>query len=307
MIDELLGRAELKARIEELEEENHHLKRRVEAEEERRSEAVSERQSAEATINQLEDKITQLEDAVSRARGSDSEALSFREVHRYRQAKAESLIERLNSYHAPPDGAYTGMIHDTDAIPDALREQLDDRVALLQRRLPCIVVVDDTGIISLSLEVPHPPNAFAGWDESFSLQKRWIQPTHRRQSIIALVRSDVFALCTYDGETIDTVDLTQTAITEQHSKGGFSQSRFERRRDQQIETHIDSARSTLKTFLTETDTELIDTVVVLGEQTLLSDFDDLADHMETVVARGEPEKALQEAVTEFYTVRVSIL
>ena len=35
MLDELLGRAELKARIEELEEEKQHLRRRAEAEEER--------------------------------------------------------------------------------------------------------------------------------------------------------------------------------------------------------------------------------------------------------------------------------
>jgi len=57
MIDRLLGRAGLKERIEELEEEKRHLERRAEAEEQRRSDAVADRQRAEERVNELEHRI----------------------------------------------------------------------------------------------------------------------------------------------------------------------------------------------------------------------------------------------------------
>jgi len=65
MLDDLLGRTELKEQIAELEEEVHHLERERDAESERRSEAVAARQEAEETINRLEDRIADLEGKVS--------------------------------------------------------------------------------------------------------------------------------------------------------------------------------------------------------------------------------------------------
>ena len=51
MIDELLGRAELKDQIEKLEDEKHHLQRQLAAESERRADAVSDKQQAEKRVN----------------------------------------------------------------------------------------------------------------------------------------------------------------------------------------------------------------------------------------------------------------
>jgi len=80
MIDRLLGRAELKERIDELEAENHHLERRAAAEEERRSEAVADRQRAERRVNELEHRIESLEDRLERA-GDDEASVEFRRVN----------------------------------------------------------------------------------------------------------------------------------------------------------------------------------------------------------------------------------
>ena len=51
MLDDLLGRTELKERIEELETERDRLEARLEAESERRADAVSAKQTAEERIN----------------------------------------------------------------------------------------------------------------------------------------------------------------------------------------------------------------------------------------------------------------
>ncbi|SDW12400.1 hypothetical protein SAMN05443574_101433 [Haloarcula vallismortis] len=60
MLDRLLGRASLKEQVAELEEENHHLERQLDAEKERRADAATERQRAEAEVNRLEDRIVEL-------------------------------------------------------------------------------------------------------------------------------------------------------------------------------------------------------------------------------------------------------
>ena len=89
MLDELLGRAELKDRIEDLEEEKRHLERRAAAEEERRSEAARKRQEADAEINRLEDRVEGLEERVERLSESDDAAVSARGTEALRRERRD--------------------------------------------------------------------------------------------------------------------------------------------------------------------------------------------------------------------------
>ncbi len=75
-VDELLGRASLRERIDELEDENERLRKRYEAESDRRAEATTARQDAEERINRLEDRIAQLEGELDQA-GRTTAASSF--------------------------------------------------------------------------------------------------------------------------------------------------------------------------------------------------------------------------------------
>jgi len=83
-----------------------------------------------------------------------------------------------------------------------------------------------------------------------------------------------------------------------HSKGGFSQSRFERRRDSQIDEHLQRCRRALDGVDAER-------VFVVGEGTLLDEFD--ADATAAVDATGKPEPALEDAHDTFWTLPLSLL
>jgi len=315
MLDELLGRAELKDRIEELEEEKRHLERRAEAEEERRSEAARKRQEAAAEVNRLEDRIEGLEERIERLSATDDVEVSFRGTETLRGDRRDDVLARLDSFGTSAEGALTAMV--TDDVPDALRDVLGERTALVRRASPCLVCADDAGLIAAALAPPTPPAPFVEWGDSFRIDRSWFAPVE--PTWVALVRSDRFALGVYDGDAVTPIDEIESDVQGSHSKGGFSQARFERRRDQQVDEHLDRAREALEAHL-GADVERAGSadaavpappadadVVVLGEQTVLGRFTDLADRTATVDATGDPADALRSAVRDFWAVRLSLL
>ena len=313
MLDELLGRAELKERIEELAEEKRHLERRAAAEEERRSEAARKRQEADAEINRLEDKVEGLEERVERLSTTDDREVSVRGTEALRGARLDEVLVRLSSVETGPEGALTAMVG--DEVPDPVVDVLGDRAALVRRAAPCLVCVDDAGVVAAALAPPTPPAPFVEWGAGFRINRSWFAPVE--PAWVGLVRSDLFALGVYDGETVRLVDDVESDVQASHSKGGFSQARFERRRDQQIDEHLDRARAAIEAHLdgggsaggaASADEPAPDAdVILLGEGTVLGRVTDLADRTAAVDATGDPEDALRSAVRDFWTVRLSLV
>jgi len=105
---------------------------------------------------------------------------------------------------------------------------------------------------------------------------------------------------TYDGDERTAFHGFDSALKSQHSKGGFSQARFERLRDEQIDDHLERCRAAL-------DEREGDRLYVVGEGSVLGAFGGLADATATVDATGEPEDALREAWEAFWTVPLRVV
>jgi len=296
MLDRLLGRAELKERVAELEEENHHLQRQLDAEQERRADAATERQRAEAEVNRLEDRVEQLEDRVERL-GADTDERSFRAQASLHGERLTAVLDRLASFETGPEGVLTAYVDDGGDLPDRVREAFGERSSLVARAAPCLAVTDDAGLLAACLTAPVPPEPFAAWDDRVDLDRSWFEPTG--EHAVALVRSDLFALGEYDGRERTAFHGFDSDLKEQHSKGGFSQARFERLRDQQIESHVERCHAALD----EADP---DPLYVVGERSVLHEFRDRADAVVAVDATGDPEPALSDAVHDFWTVRLRV-
>jgi len=238
------------------------------------------------------------------------------------------VADGLSSFETGAEGALTAMVD--ESVPDAVTEALGDRTALVRRAAPCLVCVDDAGLVAAALGPPTPPAPFVEWGERFEIDRSWFAP--ERPTWVALVRSDLFALGVYDGDSVVLVDEVESDVMGAHSKGGFSQARFERRRDQQVDDHLDRAREAIEAHVGTEGSEDRDgsgrddrqqgghddaseplnvgadaPLVVLGERTVLGRFTDLADRTAAVDATGDPADALGDAVREFWTVRLSLL
>ena len=296
MLDRLLGRAHLKARIEELEEECESLRAQAESAKESRAEAVSARQEAEHEVNRLEDRITELEDRLERAEGDGESDLSYRHEETARGERVATVADRLRSVDAGREGALTAFVDDGD-LPDPVRETLGDRAPLVSRAAPCLVCADDAGIVATTLSLPVEPDPFTEWDDGFRVDAEWVRPTGRL--CFVLVRSDKFGLGVYeDGERV-AFEGFESDVMNEHSKGGFSQARFERRRDNQISAHLEKAAATVEEYASDADR-----VVVVGERSVLGELRDLADATATVDATGDPEEALAHAFSDFWSVPI---
>jgi len=300
MLDRLLGRAALKERIEELAEEKESLAAQLDAESERRSEAVRDRQAAEQRVNELEDRVTELEDRVERLRGEDG-GPEFRGRRDLRGERRERVVSLLESVESTEEGVLTAYVPDDP--PAAVREAFGDRAPLVERAAPCLVVRDREGLLSAALRPPNPPEAFAAWDATAQIEREWLAPTGRYA--LAVVRADLFALGVFDADSGEGprpervhFEGFESDVKGKHSKGGFSQSRFERRRDSQIDEHLQRCRRALDGVDAER-------VFVVGEGTLLDEFD--ADATAAVDATGKPEPALEDAHDTFWTLPLSLL
>ncbi|WP_254767087.1 Vms1/Ankzf1 family peptidyl-tRNA hydrolase [Salinilacihabitans rarus] len=301
MIDELLGRASLKARIDELEEENERLRRRYEAESDRRAEAVTERQAAEERLNRLEDRIAQLEGELERREDDDSADLSFRRRERLRGPRLAEVLDRLESFETGPEGALTAAVGADGDVPEAVADALGERATLVEAAAPCVVCADDAGVVSVALGPPVAPDVAATWSDRFALDREWFRPSGR--FALALVRADLFALGVYEGdERVDTRGF-ESDVKGDHSKGGFSQARFERIRDEQIDDHLEACREALA----DRDADRLYLVGQRGAVDALVDRGVDPDATAAVDATGEPAAALDDAFRSFWTAELYVV
>ncbi|MDJ1431207.1 Vms1/Ankzf1 family peptidyl-tRNA hydrolase [Halostagnicola sp. A-GB9-2] len=312
MIDQLLGRASLKDRIEELEEEAERLRRRYEAESDRKADAVTAKQEAEERQNRLEDRIAQLEGELERVDEDESDdEFEFRRREQLRGARLEEVFDRVASVRTGPEGACTVFFdpqrEDTDRS-DAERYQLvedavGERASLLTNGDPCLVCFDDAGLVSVRLEPPVLPesNLEPTWSDRFELEREWFLPTG--SYALALVRADLFALGIYeDGDRVDYRGF-ESEVKGSHSKGGFSQARFERIRDDQIDDHLERCHRALAEFDT-------DRLYLAGQrgvvETLAGEGDFEPDATAAVDATGDPKSALEDAHRSFWTTELGV-
>jgi peptide subunit release factor 1 (eRF1) len=295
MLDDLLGRTELKQRIAKLEEEKERLENQLEAEQERRAEAATARQDAEERVNRLEDRIADLEGKLEQAESDDD--LTFRYREDAAGERRDDLLARLRSFETAPEGVLTAYVDDADDLPDPVVQRLGDRTPLVRRAAPCLVVADDGGLVATALEPPVPPGPFCEWDDHVAAEPSWFRPQGRYA--LALVRADVFAVGVYEGT--DRVDFSgfESDVKGQHSKGGYSQARFERLRDEQVQEHLDDCTMVLRTLRND-----VDRLFLAGDRKAIEALDAEADAVAAVDATGEPEAALGDAFHDFWTTRV---
>ena len=297
MLDDLLGRTELKEEIERLESELESARSQLEAEKRRRADAVTDRQEAERRVNRLEDRIAELEGRVERL-DDEERAVEFRREATVRGERLEELLSRLASFETGPEGALTAFVADEHKLPAEVASAFGDRAALVSRATPCVAVSDDAGLVSACLRPVIPPEPFVSWSEGFELDPAWFRP--RGEYTLALVRSDLFAMGSYRGTERVGFHGFDSALKSQHSKGGFSQARFERLRDEQIDDHLERCLAAL-------DEREADPLYVVGERSVLGEFGGVAELTSTVDATGDPEAALREAWEEFWSVQLRLV
>jgi peptide subunit release factor 1 (eRF1) len=273
MLDDVLGKTELKKRIEELEEEVESLEKQLESEQRRRKNAVTEKQDAHERANRMESKVQELEDRLERAEEEEKDA-DFRLAKTVRGKSLSNALELLESARSGGESLTTAHVASGDRIPDEFEKET---TALLQRvgsKTGLVAFGDGAGLLRVALVPPlaveetrvEHGSRFALDRDLFELPE-----THA----VAVVRSDEYAGGVYSGSGPEAQRLDYTSfssdVKSKHSKGGYSQGRFERARDEEVKKHVRESAGEFDAMLAEHD---VDHVFVAGDSRVASDFAD---------------------------------
>ena len=307
LFDKILGKEQLRERIEELQSEvdelesdNGDLEETIEKLRKKKSKEVTEKQRAYEQKNRLQDKVEELHDKVEKL-PTPKDNVSENETEMtldLNPSEVREVTAFLNDVEYQRDSAIVAHITE-NGIPEEVNEFVKDRGRLIEHA-PCTLFADRYGLVCSCLEPiePHPSKPVLS--DNFSFQPEYFTPADKK-SLFILIRSDIFAIGeSHESGEIEHLKGFTSNVKSSHSKGGFSQSRFERLREEQIESHVKKSREQIDRFYAED----IDRVIVTGQREIIDNVSDYADFMGYTDASGSPQDALKDSYHKFWSSRL---
>jgi len=249
---------ELEASIEEKDEEISRLESMLEAEKERRKKHTREKQNAQEKVNRLEDQLEGLEDEDQEEHSSDlkSETLSFKTFR--------SGLRKINSVRSDSKDLVTiyspGKLAEHGDLQQ-IKNTLPDRILkpLMNANNLILLYDPDLGLTAFK--------ANSLYDEKFVLSDRFkikdiLEFISEKKNWALVSRGNTKIYTEEDGE-FEELESLKSRVNRQHGKGGFSQGRFERKRDEQVKQHLDQVKDAL---------EELDNLYILGDQGLCKEL-----------------------------------
>lgn len=248
---------ELEDRVDKLKEEKESLRKRFEKSDEKRSELARKKQEAEERINKLEDKLQSVQ--------SKDDTRNSRNRRNWRMCGFEdvkSYITSLSTYSNDRESVVS--FYKRTGFSETEKGYFDDLSSKELNRSDSVICFFDEPLISVFLKsrvfFKHRFNVGSEFDVK-PLEK-FIE---KNKTWVVLKAGDSMIIEEENGEIIS-VENIKDRINRQHSKGGFSQKRFERKREEQIEEHLNRVQSKLEDLINEE-------ILLVGEEELCSKID----------------------------------
>lgn len=229
---------ELKNRLEELEEEKQKWKNKYEAEEERRKKLSTKKQQLDKQIKELKDKLRNKEETEEQqeAQKTGYKSLGF--------DQAVSLLEKLSTVRG--DNLVTVYCPGKLSEFSELKELKNSVSKQLYRELE-----GEEGFVAF---IDEELGGFMLKTRSFFSEKLVLEDRFETQPVQSFIEKEKQWAIVSAGETrvieerngeVEELEVLKSRIDREHSKGGFSQGRFERKREEQVEEHLDNVEEVL--------------------------------------------------------------
>jgi peptide subunit release factor 1 (eRF1) len=241
--------------------------------------AVADRQEVEAFLNQERIRTQTLSHEIETIRTESENKLKFRGIETLSPQAVQAYISKLKSFQAPADDLLTVYLPPNTRLSKVLNEKLIEKIeakilTLLERLDPetGLILFYDIHRMVCEAIVPPVPIASPAWhlDHSFDvflLEESLSKDYH--MLVLVLHAGESFIGFTANGRLFDTEELIRSSVKEKHSKGGFSQRRFERLREEDIAHHMDKVIEVLDKVLEEN--KFIDYVILNGDFQLIGE------------------------------------
>ncbi|QLC49405.1 peptide chain release factor-like protein [Methanolobus zinderi] len=260
--------------------------------------AVAAKQEAEEKLKAAEVRLQTLEHELEKARKDTSGELYFSRTDRFSKQRTEEFLLALSSVKDPADSLVTVYIAAGSKMENL--EYHDDALKVLDSETIAMVdkVDSPTGLVLFyspdfmitELIVPPLPLKRSCWSTGNTFDTAPVLKLLRtRASILFLVAHAGESLIGYshDSENLDSFQLVKSSVKAKHAKGGFSQRRFERLRDEDIAHHIDKVKPALRDLIDEYG-DSADYFVIAGDRQLAEEMtSDLALDIERVFSSSD--------------------
>lgn len=185
------------------------------------------------------------------------------------------LLERLHAFRSPREDLlaayYPGTFPEDPAIPEPLKKAAS---AIKSRRGG--IILNSPQLFSMLLIPPFPIK------ESHSHEGAafFLDPIQEMMATSVIVVSahagDTFLGVSLSRDKFEAEELVQSSVMGRHSKGGWSQKRFERLREEDVKVHIDLVRVKLEAMMVKYK-PLLHYAVLSGEESLVRQMASFVD------------------------------
>jgi len=294
LLNKYSGREKLEDEIDRL--QSHILeleidRKRFEKNENTAKRALAAKQEAEENLKAANVKIETLTHQLEGKKAEVSEEISFTLIEEIVLSQMKNYTSQVASVRSEHDSLITAYITKKEmnlnaGISKDVMEELDQNSQYLLQKIR-----SDTGYVTfydrmqMIQEVIVPPLPFErssiGISDSFITEQ--LNGTLTKDINICV-------LAAHAGESLIGISSDRTAFEEdmvirssvkaKHTKGGFSQRRFERLRDEDIDHHVEKVRNALKSMLEQASVE-IDMIIACGD-TVLANY--ILENIDTDIA-----------------------
>lgn len=271
----------LNSRIVELELDIRGARTQVEKREKLARDAVADKQEAESRLNQELVRMQTLTHELETLREEASHKLEFRGMEILSPTAVQAYLSKLASFQASSEELITVYLPPDTRLSDTLHEKLlgyldESTRALLDRLDPetgLVLFHDIHHMISEAL-VPPLPITGSSWhfNDRFEIETlREGLKTDFKMLVLLLHAGESFVGFAPDRLAFESEEVVRSSVKEKHTKGGFSQRRFERLRDEDIAHHLEKVMETVNKVL-EAQAD-IDCVIMSGDLQLIKEVE----------------------------------
>ncbi|MDD1741453.1 MAG: hypothetical protein LUQ51_05695 [Methanothrix sp.] len=224
--------------------------------------AAEQRQAASASHPSAQDKTEQPTEPKLGAR-----KLGLRET--------DLLLERLHAFRSPREDLlaayYPGTFPEDPAIPEPLRKAAS---AIKSRRGG--IILHSPQLFSLLLIPPFPVKESHSHEGAAFFLDPILEMMATSVLVVSVHAGDTFLGVSLSRDKFEAEELVQSSVMGRHSKGGWSQKRFERLREEDVKVHIDLVREKLEAMMVKYK-PLLHYAVLSGEESLVRQMASFVD------------------------------
>ena len=160
----------------------------------------------------------------------------------------DKLIKRLKTCRSPEEDLLVAI--NADGVPDdANLLSESEKAALAIKSKRGLIVLKYPQLFTLLLVPPFPiPESSFALGNTFQLD-RLQEMMETPVLVVSAHAGDTFLGVAYSKECFEIEEFVESQVKEKHSKGGWSQKRFERLREEDIKNHLDAVLEKLSELL----------------------------------------------------------